>query len=220
MFTGLIQGIGKVERTDKKGQDLRLILQAASFFKGVQKGDSVAVNGCCLTAVEVKPSLASFEVVPETLGRTTLGRLKKGDRVNLELPLKTSSFLGGHFVQGHIDGTALVTAVKNEGGGKRLTIKAPARLLAFMVEKGSLSLEGVSLTLAALKGGLAQVALVPHTLKNTTLGDKKIGDRLNLEVDLLAKHLAKLATPYGKEKGYFYRQDAKGAKKAKRKKTG
>jgi riboflavin synthase len=196
MFTGLIQEVGMVQKAEKQGQDLRLTLQAPLLSPKVKLGDSVAVNGCCLTVVEIKTPLLAFQAVPETLTRTALGTIKEGARVNLELPLTLSDPLGGHFVQGHVDGVAEITAINPEGQGIRMAVKVPKDLSRYVVEKGSIALNGISLTVAALKGDQLEVALIPHTLQNTDLGSKKVGDPLHVEVDLLAKYVEKLSAGY------------------------
>jgi riboflavin synthase len=196
MFTGLIQEVGSVRKTDKEGQDLRLTLQAPLLSSRVKLGDSVAVNGCCLTVVDIQTSLLAFQAVPETLNRTALGLLQEGSKVNLELPLTLSDPLGGHFVQGHVDGLAEITAIDPEGQGVRMAVKVPQNLSRYMVEKGSIALNGISLTIAALQGNQLEVALIPHTLQNTDLGSKKVGDLLHVEVDILAKYVEKLSANY------------------------
>jgi len=196
MFTGLIQEVGLVRKTDKQGHDLRLTLQASLLSSRVKLGDSVAVNGCCLTVVDIQTSLLAFQAVPETLNRTVLGLLQEGSKVNLELPLTLSDPLGGHFVQGHVDGLAEITAIDPEGQGVRMAVKVPQNLSRYMVEKGSIALNGISLTIAALQGNQLEVALIPHTLQNTDLGSKKVGDLLHVEVDILAKYVEKLSANY------------------------
>jgi riboflavin synthase len=196
MFTGLIQEVAQVERTVPGGGLLRLILRAPQTSGQVQVGDSVAVNGCCLTVVERNSPLISFEAVPETLSRTTLGSLTPGQGVNLELPLKFGDGLGGHYAQGHVDGTAELLSLLPEGEGKRLKVRLPPALVRYVVEKGSIALDGISLTVASIQGDVMEAALIPHTLSHTNLGKKKPGDRLQVEADMLAKHLEKLATGY------------------------
>src|SRR5665213_807593 len=196
MFTGLIQEVGLVHKADKQGQDLRLTLKAPLLSLKVKLGDSVAVNGCCLTVVDIQTSLLSFQAVPETLNRTALGHLREGLKVNLELPLTLSDPLGGHFVQGHVDGVGEITTIDLEGQGVRMAVKIPQSLSRYIVEKGSIALNGISLTIAALQGNQLEVALIPHTLQNTDLGSKKVGDLLHVEVDLLAKYVEKLSANY------------------------
>jgi riboflavin synthase len=196
MFTGLIQEVGIVRKAERKGQDLHLCLEAPRLSSRIRPGDSLAVNGCCLTAVEVKPPLAFFQAVPETLKRTLLGLLKEGDRVNLETPLTLTDPLGGHFVQGHIDGVAQIMEVKPEGEGARMRLRIPEALCGYVVEKGSIALDGISLTVALMEGSELEVALIPHTLENTDLMTKKKDDYLQVEVDLLAKYVEKLSGVY------------------------
>jgi riboflavin synthase len=196
MFTGLIQEVGLVQKAEKQGNDLRLTLRAPLLSARVKLGDSMAVNGCCLTMVEIKEPLLTFQAVPETLSRTALGTLQEGARVNLELPLTLSDPLGGHFVQGHVDGVAEITAITPEGQGVRMAVKVPPDLSRYLVEKGSVALNGISLTVAAIKENQIEVALIPHTLQNTDLGSRKIGDLLQVEVDVLAKYVEKLSLVY------------------------
>lgn len=196
MFTGLVQEVGIVVKAEKQGSDLRLSLEAPRLAQRLKIGDSLAVNGCCLTAIEVQPPLASFQAVPETLKRTVLGLLKKGDEVNLELPLSLSEPLGGHFVQGHVDGIAQILSLETEGGGARLRVRIPEALTPYVVEKGSIALDGISLTVAELQGDEVGVALIPHTLQNTGLRSKKPDDYLQVEVDMLAKYVEKLTAGY------------------------
>jgi riboflavin synthase len=196
LFTGLIQEVAKVEGVDRREGILRLTLRAPLTAEKIKIGDSVAVNGCCLTAVELKAPLVSFEAVPETLQRTALGQLKVGNPINLELPLTLGEGLGGHYVQGHVDGTAEVLSLIPEGEGKRLKVRLPNGLVKYVVEKGSIALDGISLTVAAIRGDEMEAALIPHTLENTNLKSIKPGDRLHVEADMLAKHLEKLAFSY------------------------
>lgn len=196
MFTGLIQEVGTVVKAEKNGSDLKLSIEAPRLTPRLKVGDSLAVNGCCLTAVEVKPPLASFQAVPETLKRTVLGLLKKGDEVDLEMPLTLSDPLGGHFVQGHVDGVGQILALGSEGEGAHLKVRIPEALTPYVVEKGSVALDGISLTVAEIHGDEVGVALIPHTLKNTCLRSKKPGDYLHVEVDMLAKYVEKLAAGY------------------------
>ncbi len=196
MFTGLIQEVASVESAKLRDGLMRLTLRAPRTAGGVKIGDSVAVNGCCLTAVEVANPLVSFEAVPETLNRTALGGLASGQVVNLERPLNLGDGLGGHYVQGHVDGTAEVISLEPEGEGWRLRARLPHALSRYVVEKGSIALDGISLTVALIEGDEMEAALIPHTMQNTNLRDKKPGDRMHVEVDMLAKHLEKLAEGY------------------------
>ncbi len=196
MFTGLIQEVGTVRKAEKKGRDLWLSLEAPELSARVKIGDSVAVNGCCLTVVEIDVPRLSFQAIPETLSRTVFGSLKENSLVNLELPLTLSDPLGGHFVQGHVDGVGKITAMTPEGAGVRMTLEVPIEISAYIVEKGSIALDGISLTVTSVRDSELEVALIPHTLQNTDLRSKKIGDPIHVEVDLLAKYVEKLALKY------------------------
>jgi riboflavin synthase len=189
MFTGIVRELGAVEEVEEVGHGARLRVRAPESAEGVHVGDSVSVSGVCLTAVEVAEGTIAFDVVQETLRRSTLGRLEDGAAVNLEPSLRAGDSLGGHFVQGHVDGVGRVRAVTPEG----LEIDTSPEILRYCVEKGSIAVEGVSLTIAGLGEDGFTVALVPHTREVTTLGRVAEGDELNLEVDLLAKYVEKLA---------------------------
>ena len=193
MFTGIVRESGRVAATSPANGALRLEIEAPETARRVAVGDSVAVNGCCLTAVAVADGRLSFDAVPETLDRTTLGRLAPGAKVNVEPAVSAGEPLGGHYVQGHVDGIGRVRSVEREGDGLRVWIEAPEHVLRYCVEKGSIAVEGVSLTVAALAADAFAVALVPHTLAATTLGDVGPGSELNLEADVLAKYVERLA---------------------------
>jgi riboflavin synthase len=189
MFTGIVRELGKVERIEATGSGLRLRVRAPDTALGVDEGDSVSVSGVCLTAVAVEDGVIAFDVVQETLRRSTLGRLEDGAGVNVEPALRAGDAVGGHFVQGHVDGVGRVGRVTPEG----LEIEAGPDIMRYCVEKGSIAVEGVSLTIAGLGQARFTVALVPHTREVTTLGQAAEGDELNLEVDMLAKYVEKLA---------------------------
>jgi riboflavin synthase len=192
MFTGIVREQGVVAALEEDGGGVRLRLEAPATAADVRVGDSVSVNGACLTAVEVAGGALTFQAVPETLRRTSLGRLAPGARVNVEAALRAGDPLGGHYVQGHVDGVGRVRSVASEGEGARLWVDAPADVLRYCVEKGSVTVEGVSLTVAELDGEGFAVALVPHTLAQTTLGALRPGDDVNLEADVLAKYVERL----------------------------
>ena len=197
MFTGIVRERGRVVAVEpgEGGEGLRLRIDASATAATTTPGDSIAVAGCCLTATAVANGWLDFEAVPETLARTTLGQLDPGAEVNLEPALRVGEPLGGHFVQGHVDGVGRVRSVEPEGDGARLRLELEPQLLRFCVEKGSLAVDGVSLTIAALdERGLA-IALVPYTLRETTLAALEPGDEVNLEVDMLAKYAERLARP-------------------------
>jgi riboflavin synthase len=188
MFTGLVREVGTVASM----VDGRLTIEAPETARGVQLGDSVAIDGVCLTVVACVDSALRFDAVPETLARTALGSLSQGSRVNLEPALRAGDALGGHYVQGHVDGVGLVRSVEPEGDGRRVRFEAPAELLKYIVEKGSIAVQGTSLTVAAVDDRGFEVALIPHTLQATTLGGLEPDERVNLETDVLAKYVEKL----------------------------
>jgi len=191
MFTGIVRELGRVEAVERADQGVRLRIHAPETAVGVSGGDSVSVNGVCLTVTENGDGVLAFDAVPETLRRSTLGRLEEGGDVNIEPALEAGDPVGGHFVQGHVDGVGRVRRVTDEG----LEIEAGPEILRYCVEKGSIAVDGVSLTIAALDEEAFTVALVPHTREVTTLGRVAEGDELNLEVDMLAKYVEKLAAP-------------------------
>lgn len=192
MFTGLVQAIGTVRTVLPTGGGRRLVVEAPSLAPEVAVGDSVAVGGVCLTAVAIDATTLTFDVVAESIGRTTLGDRRPGDGVNLELALRASDRLGGHFVQGHVDGVGTVRTSGPRAGDHVLEIAADRSLTRYMVEKGSIAIDGVSLTLTRVTPELLAVALIPHTRQVTTLGALRPGSRVHLEVDLLAKYVEKL----------------------------
>jgi riboflavin synthase len=192
VFTGIVRELGTVEALEESEAGARLRVRAPETAAGAGIGDSVAVNGVCLTAVAVDDGVLGFDAVPETLRRSSLGSLGAGSRVNVEPALRAGEPLGGHFVQGHVDGVARVRRVDEEG----LEIEAGPAILRYCVEKGSIAVEGVSLTIAGLTDEAFTVALVPHTRAVTTLGALGAGDEVNIEVDLLAKHVERLLDGY------------------------
>jgi riboflavin synthase len=192
MFTGIVHERGRVVAVEETPAGIRLLLQAPRTARGLAVGDSVSVSGCCLTAIEVSDGRVAFEAVPETLRRSALGALAEGAEVNLEPALRAGEPLGGHYVQGHIDDTGRVRAVEPGGEGVCLWIAAHAGVLRYCVEKGSITVDGVSLTIADLAEDAFAVALIPHTLAETTLSGLEPGDEVNLEVDVLAKYVERL----------------------------
>ena len=195
MFTGIVRERGTVVAADATEAGRRLIVQAPTTAAETVIGDSVSIGGVCLTATDVLDGRVTFDAVPETLSRTTLGRIEIGDEINVEPALRAGEPLGGHYVQGHVDGVARVRAIDREGDSLRVRIEASGELLRYCVEKGSVAVQGVSLTIAELDDDAFTVALVPHTLEVTTLGTVAIGDELNVEVDVLAKYVERLVTP-------------------------
>jgi riboflavin synthase len=193
VFTGLVAGTGTVESLERDGGGVRLRVRS-ELAGELGPGDSVAVNGVCLTAVEPDGDGFSADVMEETLRRSSLGPLATGDAVNLELPLRAGDRLGGHIVQGHVDGTGAIDSLREEGLSRVVRIAAPAELLRYVVEKGSIAVEGVSLTVSAIDDEAFEVSLIPETLERTTLGAAAPGRTVNLEVDVLAKYVEKLQT--------------------------
>ena len=191
MFTGIVEGIGAVIAVSETGDGSRLVVECGELAE-LATGASIAVNGACLTSVESNGSVVTMDVVPETLVRTNLAMLQVGDRVNLERPLPANGRFDGHVVQGHIDGVGFVRDIAGEGSGHEMRVEAPETLMPYIVEKGSITIDGVSLTVASTGEGSFNVALIPHTLKVTTLGLRKPGDPVNLETDILAKYVERL----------------------------
>jgi len=195
MFTGIVEELGEV-RVAPTGSPARLVVAADATLPDATIGASIAVNGVCLTVVARDDATVTFDVAPETLDRSTLGRLRVGDPVNLERPMRLTDRLGGHLVQGHVDGVGTVTARAPDGDGSvRLTVEAPPPLLRHVVEKGSVTVDGVSLTVTDVTDDSFGVALIPHTLAVTTLGSRPPGATVNLETDVVAKYVDRLLDP-------------------------
>jgi riboflavin synthase len=193
VFTGLVEGQGTILELIVEGAGTRLVVAPSpAMLAGTSIGDSVAINGCCLTVVTAEVDRWSFQAGPETLSRTNLGELHPGDRVNLERALPVAARLGGHFVQGHIDGTAAVDRINQDGPWVTIWFRVPPSLARQMVSKGSVAVDGVSLTLVEVETNRFSVALIPHTLEVTSLGTRRVGDRVNIETDILAKYVEKL----------------------------
>jgi riboflavin synthase len=191
VFTGLVADLGTVAAVDATGDGVRLRLRT-SLAGEIGEGDSVAVNGVCLTATEVTGDAFAADVMQESLRRSSLGGIGEGSRVNLELAMRASDRLGGHIVQGHVDGLGTVSGVREDGFSRVVTIDAPADVLRYVVEKGSIAVNGVSLTVSAIGEDWFEVSLIPETLERTTLGEASAGTPVNLEVDVLAKYVEKL----------------------------
>jgi len=191
LFTGLVADLGEVVAVDATGDGVRLTL-ATALAGELGEGDSIAVNGVCLTAVAVAGERFSADVMRETLDRSSLGAAAAGERVNLELALRAADRLGGHIMQGHVDGLGEVVAVREDGFARVVTIAAAKEILRYVVHKGSISVDGVSLSVARIDGSGFDVSLIPETLERTTLGAAAVGRRVNVEVDVLAKYVEKL----------------------------
>jgi riboflavin synthase len=197
VFSGIVQDVGRVLSRESRGGDVRLVIGCERLDLSTAKlGDSLCVQGCCLTAVELGGKTFAADLSRETLALTTLGDLRPGERVNLEPALRAGDPLGGHLVSGHIDGVAQITAVSDEARSRRLTLQAPAALARYLAPKGSIAVDGVSLTLNEVAGSSFGVNIIPHTQSSTTLGQLTVGARVNLEVDQIARYIERLLLTY------------------------
>ena len=192
MFTGIVSSVGLVQSAVRRDELMTVHIQAPSVASELSVGDSVSVNGVCLTATEVTDEVFSVEVMSETLARTTCGRLTEGQGVNLELALRLSDRLGGHFVQGHVDGVGEVTALGGADDSTELSIRVGSDLLRYLVPKGSVAVDGVALTVVEVTDDAFKVALIPHTMVSTTLRERRTEDEVNVEVDVLGKYIERL----------------------------
>ncbi|MEO7325870.1 MAG: riboflavin synthase [Dokdonella sp.] len=193
MFTGIVQAVGRIAAIEQRGADARIVIDASRLDLGdVALGDSIAVGGVCLTAVALDGATFAADVSVETLACTTLGTYVVGDRVNLEKSLRLADRLGGHLVSGHVDGIGHVANIKDDGASQRWTFDAPAELMRYIAVKGSICVDGTSLTVNTVERGTFGVTLIPHTLHVTTFGARKAGDAINLEVDLVARYVERL----------------------------
>lgn len=193
MFTGIVEETGEVLSCEADGDVFRLVVRGARTATDLIVGGSVSVNGCCLTATSITSDGIRFDLAPETVARTHFDRrLRPGSAVNLERPLRLSSRLDGHLVQGHVDGVGTVKAVRETGTAREITFDLPEGLLRYCVEKGSIAIDGVSLTCAQVSGSLVTIAVIPHTLELTTLGRLKVNELVNVEVDIIAKYVERL----------------------------
>lgn len=195
MFTGLIEEVAVVERVEGTAAGAHLFLHAQRVVMDVRLGDSISVNGACLTVVQFSTRGFAVDVVPETLRRSTLAELRPGARVNLERALRAGARLGGHIVSGHVDAVGRITGVQTDGLARVLTIAVPTDILRYVVEKGSICLDGVSLTVMDVQASTLRVSIIPHTAANTTLEAARTGTRLNIECDILAKYVERLLGP-------------------------
>jgi riboflavin synthase len=202
MFTGIVAEAGTVEKIQPTAKSIQLTVRAGSVARGLKLGDSVAVNGCCLTAVKIskrgKATLVQFDLLQETWKRTNLQFAKVGSLVNLERPLRPSGEFGGHFVTGHIDGVGKIIRWERAGRDHVLDIAAPPEVMRYMVFKGSAAVDGISLTVAAVQKKSFRIWIIPHTYEITALRDRKVGDAVNLEADLLGKYMEKFLAARGK----------------------
>lgn len=193
MFTGIVEELGTVGALERRGNGARLRIDCSTVLSDVFEGASIAVNGVCLTAVDLKPGSFHADIAPETMARTNLGSLSTGRPVNLERPMKPTGRLGGHIVQGHVDGTGEFLGLEPLGDGNWwLRIRIPDDLDRYLVWKGSVAIDGISLTIASIEDRVIGLTIIPHTYERTTLGGYRPGDRVNLETDILAKYVEKL----------------------------
>jgi riboflavin synthase len=201
MFTGMIEEKGKVLRMEYRGQEKKLTIELPPNLTEVQLGDSININGVCLTVVQKKEQRIELDISQETLQKTILGELREGDHVNLERALQLTGRLGGHIVTGHVDGIGEIIEKKKERDFLRLRIKIPESISRYIVQKGSITIDGISLTVNECIGEEIHLTLIPYTIEKTTLMDKKIGDQVNIETDILGKYVEKLLSQGGKEIG-------------------
>lgn len=192
MFTGIIEEMGVLKDSVKGNESVHLTIQAEKVLENTQIGDSIATNGVCLTVVKMTDDSMTVDVMHETLKNTNLGLLSKGDSLNLERALMPSSRMGGHFVSGHVDGVGIIESIRDDGIAKRLKIKVPEALTKAMIEKGSIAVDGISLTLVGVHQDAFEISLIPHTQDVTTLLKKSVGDTVNIETDMIGKYLEKM----------------------------
>lgn len=189
MFTGLIKDIGTIKSVRVNSEGREFIIDSPKLSSDIKIDDSIATNGVCLTATEIKATCFKVQAVHVTLEKTTIGKLKQGDKVNLELALRPMDRMGGHFVQGHVNGVGKVTHINSRGKNYEVTLQAPKDLYRYMITEGSIAIEGISLTIAKLTSQNFSVSIIPHTWESTILHTKKVGDSINIEVDMMAKYL-------------------------------
>lgn len=203
MFTGLIEELGEVKLRKQKSNILILGIQGKKILENSKVGDSISVDGVCLTVSDIKNRILHFDVMAETLKVSTLGSLRIGNRVNLEPALRVADRLGGHFVTGHIDGKGEITEITPEQDSKKIRIAVSSGLTGYIVPKGSIAVDGISLTVVEVEEDYFTISLIPYTLGHTTLGMKREGDRVNVELDILAKYVAKLKVQKEQKKNYL-----------------
>ena len=195
MFTGLIETVGTVASLGRRGGFVVMGVRSTLPGAELSIGESISIDGYCQTVVTVEGDVFSVEASPETLARTTAGRLRVGSRVNLERALRLSDRLGGHLVAGHIDGVGRIARIADEGGFRVFAVRVPRELTRYVIEKGSIALDGISLTVNAVREDVVQVGIIPHTIDATTMADRRVGDEVNVEVDLVGKYVEKLLRP-------------------------
>jgi riboflavin synthase len=201
MFTGIVEDRAKVLRIERRGQEKRLSLELPRHLTEVQLGDSININGVCLTIVQKKEQKVELDLSPETLEKTALKELKEGDQVNLERALRLTDRLGGHIVTGHVDGIGDIVEKREGTGFLQLRVRIPESMSRYVVQKGSIAIDGISLTVNEYQEGEIWMTLIPYTIEKTTLGQKRVGDRVNLEADILAKYVEKFLDRGGKKIG-------------------
>jgi riboflavin synthase len=201
MFTGIIEDKGEVLRIEYRRQEKRLTIGLPPYLTEVQLGDSININGVCLTVVQKGEREVELDLSQETLQKTVLGELKKGDPVNLERALRLTDRLGGHIVTGHVDGIGVIVEKRGERDFIQLRIRIPESVSKYVVQKGSIAIDGISLTVNECQGGEIQMTLIPYTIEKTTLTGKQVGDRVNVETDILAKYVEKLMSQGGQKSG-------------------
>lgn len=194
MFTGIIEHLGKVKQVKLQASSAIIVVDVGTLSDDVNPGDSIAINGACLTVTQIKDSEVYFDVSTETLSKTTIGGLKTSDNINIERSLKMGDKLGGHFVTGHVDGVGVINKVENEPGQCTVWFSVSEELTNMMIKKGSVAVDGISLTIVEIREGLFSVALIPYTLEATTLGFKKAGQKVNIETDMLGKWVKRILT--------------------------
>lgn len=201
MFTGIVEELGEVSAMARGRDSMVLTIKAKTIMSDLKLGDSVSTNGVCLTVTEKGSDYYKADVMHETMNRSSLGKLKPGSHVNLERAMSAEGRFGGHIVSGHIDGTGSITSIKKDDNAVWYTIDAPENIMRYIIEKGSIAIDGISLTVAKVTDKDFSVSIIPHTIKETTLGEKKIGDIVNLENDLIGKYVEKLITISPKKSG-------------------
>jgi len=192
MFTGIIEGLGNIVKIDKKTGNrsaAKMAIGLGQIAKGLKIGDSVAVNGACLTAIKISKGISEFEMIGETMKKTNLGSLERGDKVNVERSLKVGERLEGHFVLGHVDGVGIISKIEKQPNQVQIWIKVPTKLSKYIIQKGSVTVDGISLTVVDKGKDNFSVSIIPHTIKITNMSYKKIGDKVNIETDILGKYI-------------------------------